>query len=66
MSERERESMPAATAAVVGQTNPTVLERGSPEKVAARLKDVDPDGTRTRPLRPFLERKRTQSGHTRD
>ena len=58
--------MPAATRAVVGQTNPSVQERIIPEKVAARLKDVDPDGTRTRPLRPFLERKKTESGHACD
>jgi hypothetical protein len=64
LGERD-ERMPAATAAVVGRTNPSVLERDIPSKVAARLKDVDPDGTRTLPLRPFLERKRTQSGHAR-
>jgi hypothetical protein len=65
MNERD-ERLPAATAAVVGQTNPSVQERIIPEKIAARLKDVDPDGTRTRPLRPFLERKKTESGHARD
>ena len=59
-------AMPAATAAVIGQNRPTFLERNIPEKVAARLKDVDPDGTRTRPLRPFLERKKTESGHACD
>jgi hypothetical protein len=56
----------AATRAVIGQNRPSVQERGIPEKVAARIKDVDPDGTRTRPLRPFLERKKTGSGHARD
>jgi hypothetical protein len=65
MSERD-ERLPAATAAVIGQNRPSTLERDIPSKVAARLKDVDPDGTRTRPLRPFLERKRSQSGHARD
>jgi hypothetical protein len=61
MSERDGR-MPAATAAVIGQNKPTFMERNIPEKVAARLKDIDPDGARTRPLRPFLERKRQQGG----
>jgi hypothetical protein len=60
----DSDRLPAATAAVVGRTNPSVLERIIPEKVAAKLKEINPDAMR--PLRAFLERKRTQSGHARD
>jgi hypothetical protein len=59
MSERDGR-LPAATAAVVGQTNPSVQERIIPEKVAAKLKEINPDAMR--PLRPLLERKRQQGG----
>jgi hypothetical protein len=64
MSERD-ERMPAATAAVVGQNKPTVQERIIPEKVAAKLKDINPDALR--PLAPLLDRKRRgHDGHSRD
>jgi hypothetical protein len=59
MSERDGR-MPAATAAVVGQTKPSVQERGIGENVAAKLKEINPDAMR--PLHPFLERKEQQGG----
>ena len=64
MNERDDRSMPAATAAVVGQTKPSVQERDIGKTVAEKLKDINPDAMR--PLRPFLERKRHESGHARD
>jgi hypothetical protein len=64
MSDRDS-SMPAATAAVVSQTNPSALERGIPAKVDAKLRENYP-AQHEKFFRPFLERKRTQSGHTRD
>ena len=58
--------MPAATAAVVGQTNPSVLERDIGETVVAKMKkDINPDATRA--LRDAIDRKREQGGgHARD
>jgi hypothetical protein len=61
MSERDR-SMSAATAAVVGQTKPSVQERGIGESVAAKLKDFPEQHKR---MREHLARKRTESGHAR-
>jgi hypothetical protein len=60
------ECMPAATAAVVGQTNPSVLERDIGETVVAKMKkDINPDATRA--LRDAIDRKREQGGgHARD
>jgi hypothetical protein len=59
------ESMPAATAAVVGRTNPSVLERDIGKTVAAKMKDINPDATRA--LRDAIDRKRKQGGgHARD
>jgi hypothetical protein len=56
--------MPAATAAVVGQTKPSVQERGIGENVAAKMKDITPDATRA--VREMIERKRQgQDGHAR-
>ena len=64
MSERD-ERMPAATAAVVGQTKPSILERNIPQKVDEKLREHYP-GQYNKFFRPFLERKRNESGHTRD
>jgi hypothetical protein len=56
--------MPAAMAAVVSQTKPSVLERGIGENAARKLKDITPDATRA--LRDMVERKRQgQDGHAR-
>jgi hypothetical protein len=64
MKDRD-ESMPAATAAVVGQNKPSVQERIISENIAAKLKDVDPAARR--PLAEVLERKRRGwDGHARD
>jgi hypothetical protein len=63
MSERDG-SMPAATAAVVGQTRPSVLERGIGENVAAKLAETKTFSDQQRRMRE-LARKRTESGHTR-
>jgi hypothetical protein len=63
MSEREA-SMPAATAAVVGRTNPSVQERGIGETVAAKLRADHPEQHKR--MREHLVRKRTESGHARD
>jgi hypothetical protein len=61
MSERDS-NMPAATAAVVGKTNPSVQERGIGENVAAKLKDFPEQNKR---MREHQARKRTESGHAR-
>jgi hypothetical protein len=63
MSERNT-SMPAATAAVVGKTNPSVQERDIPEKVAAKLRQDHPEQNKR--MREHLALKRTHSGHARD
>ena len=64
MSERERDSsMPAATAAVVGRTKPSVQERGIGETVAAKLREDHPEQNKC--MREHLARKRTESGHAR-
>jgi hypothetical protein len=64
MSERDRDgSTPAATAAVVGQTKPSVQERGIGETVAAKLREHHPEQNKR--MREHLARKRTESGHTR-
>jgi hypothetical protein len=45
--------------------NPSALERGIGENVAAKMKDINPDATRA--LREMLERKRQgQDGHACD
>jgi hypothetical protein len=56
--------MPAATAAVVGQTDPTFLERNIPRKIDEALRRDYP-GQYQKFFRPFLERKKTESGHSR-
>jgi hypothetical protein len=60
MSERDT-SMPAATAAVVGKTNPSVQERNIGETVAAKLREDHPEQNKR--MREHLERKRHESGH---
>ena len=62
MSERDR-SMPAATAAVVGQNKPSVQERGIGETVAAKLRESHPEQNKR--MREHLARKRHESGHAR-
>jgi hypothetical protein len=62
MSERDS-TMPAATAAVVGKTNPSVQERGIGETVAAKLREDHPEQNKR--IRTHLERKRSESGHAR-
>jgi hypothetical protein len=64
MSERDS-SMPAATAAVVGQTKPSVQERGIGENVAAKLAETKTFSDQQRRMREHLARKRTESGHAR-
>ena len=62
MSERDR-SMPAATAAVVGDTKPSVQERDIGENARKKLQDFPEQNKR---MRSHLERKRSESGHARD
>jgi hypothetical protein len=62
MSDRDK-SMPAATAAVVGQTKPSVQERGIGETVAAKLREHHPEQNKR--MGEHLARKRTESGHAR-
>jgi hypothetical protein len=65
MSERERDaSMPAATAAVVGRTNPSVQERSIGANVRAKLREDHPEQDKR--VREHLARKRHESGHARD
>ena len=64
----ERNWLPASSPTVrgvVGQTNPTVQERGIPKKVDDKLRENYPEQYQ-KFYRPFLERKKTQSGHARD
>ena len=57
----ERQSMPAATAAVVGQINPSVLERDIGETVAAKMRqDINPDARRA--VDEMIARKEQQGG----
>jgi hypothetical protein len=57
----ERESMPAATAAVVGNNKPSVLERGIGESNAAKMRqDIDPSARRA--VDEMVERKKQQGG----
>jgi hypothetical protein len=60
MSERDS-SMPAATAAVVGNNKPSVLERGIGENIAAKMRqDINPDARRA--VDEMIDRKRQQGG----
>jgi hypothetical protein len=52
--------MPAATAAVVGNNKPSVLERGIGENVRAKMRDINPDATKA--LRDAIARKEQQGG----
>src|SRR6516165_8182123 len=55
MSERDT-SMPAATAAVVGKTNPSVQERNIGETIAAKMRqDINADARRA--VDEMIERK---------
>jgi hypothetical protein len=63
MSERDA-SMPAATAAVVGKTNPSVQERDIGENVAAKLRESFPE--QRQKFREHLALKKEYSGHARD
>jgi hypothetical protein len=62
MSERD-ERMPAATAAVVGRTKPSLQERGIGENVAKKLREHHPEQNRR--MREHLRLKQTHSGHAR-
>jgi hypothetical protein len=58
----EREGMPVATAAVVGNTKPSVLERNIGETVRAKMTDIP--GARA--VRDMVDRKERQGGgHSR-
>jgi hypothetical protein len=60
MSERDG-SMPAATAAVVGQTKPSVQERNIGKTIAAKMRqDINPDARRA--VDEMIERKKRQGG----
>ena len=60
MNEGDR-SMPDATAAVVGRTNPSVQERGIGENIAAKMRqDINSDARRA--VDEMIERKRQQGG----
>jgi hypothetical protein len=60
MSERDGH-MPDATAAVVGQTNPSVLERDIGENIAAKMRqDINPDARRA--VDEMVARKERQGG----
>jgi hypothetical protein len=50
---------------VTGQTRPTFLERGIPSKVDDALRRFYPEQHK-KFFREFLERKKSQSGHSRD
>jgi len=59
MSER----MPAATAAVVGQTTPSVQEHGLGANIAAKLRAHHPEQARR--IEEVAHRKRLHAGHAR-
>ena len=66
MNERDDTMLPAATRAVIGNYNkPSVQERGIDGAVDAYARQYYP-GQYEKFFRPFLEKKRTQSGHARD